>query len=81
MITLKRNEKFFPEIGEITYEGNTSNNPLAFKFYDADKKVAGKSMKDHFRFAMAYWHTLCGTGGDPFGPGTKMCALRYRHDG
>ncbi len=71
MKILKGKKEFFPGIGEIKYEGNASKNPLAFKYYDADKKVAGKSMKDHFRFAMAYWHTLCGTGGDPFGPGTK----------
>jgi xylose isomerase len=62
---------YFPEIGQIKFEGRESTNPLAFKFYDANKVVAGKSMKDHFRFSMAYWHTMCGTGGDPFGPGTK----------
>ena len=61
----------FKGIGQIKYEGRESNNPLAFKFYDANKVIGVKSMKDHFRFAMAYWHTMCGTGGDPFGPGTK----------
>jgi xylose isomerase len=65
------NKEYFPGIGKIKYEGRDSKNPLAFKFYDENKIVAGKTMKDHFRFAMAYWHTLCGTGGDPFGPGTK----------
>jgi xylose isomerase len=45
---------------------------LAYKFYDPELVVAGKTMREHFRFAMAYWHTLCGTGGDPFGPGTKV---------
>ncbi len=64
-------KEYFPGIGKIKYEGRESKNPLAFKFYDENKVVAGKTMKDHFRFAMAYWHTLCGTGGDPFGPGTK----------
>ena len=64
-------KEYFPKIGKIKYEGRESKNPLAFKFYDENKVVAGKSMKDQFRFAMAYWHTLCGTGGDPFGPGTK----------
>ncbi|MBN1416432.1 MAG: xylose isomerase [Bacteroidales bacterium] len=64
-------KEYFPGIGKIKYEGRDSKNPLAFKFYDESQVIAGKSMKDHFRFAMAYWHTLCGTGGDPFGSGTK----------
>lgn len=64
-------KEYFKGIGKIQYEGKTSDNPLAFKFYDADKMVRGKTMAEHFKFAMAYWHTLCGTGGDPFGPGTK----------
>ena len=64
------NNEYFPGIGKIKFEGRESKNPLAFKFYDEKKMVAGKTMKDHFRFAMAYWHTLCGTGEDPFGPGT-----------
>ena len=63
--------KYFPKIGKIKYEGRDSKNPLAFKWYDANKVVGGKKMADQFRFAVAYWHTLCGTGGDPFGPGTK----------
>ncbi len=62
---------YFPKIGKIKYEGRDSKNPLAFKFYDENQVVAGKKMKDHFRFAMAYWHTFCGAGSDPFGPGTK----------
>ncbi|MCV9385209.1 xylose isomerase [Reichenbachiella ulvae] len=64
-------KEFFPGIGKIKFEGRESDNPLAFKFYDENKVVAGKTMKEHFRFAIAYWHTFCGTGGDPFGPGTK----------
>jgi len=64
-------KEYFPGIGKINYEGKTSKNPLAFKYYDENKIVAGKTMKEHFRFAVAYWHTLCGTGADPFGPGTK----------
>lgn len=62
---------YFKGIDPIRYEGPESDNPLAFKHYDADRVVAGKTMRDHFKFAVAYWHTLCGTGGDPFGPGTK----------
>jgi xylose isomerase len=61
---------FFPNIQKIKFEGRDSKNPLAFKFYDENKIIAGKSMKDHFRFGIAYWHSFCGTGGDPFGPGT-----------
>ncbi|VAX23049.1 Xylose isomerase [hydrothermal vent metagenome] len=65
-------KEYFKGIDKIPYEGKDSKNPLAFKFYDENKVVAGKTMKDHFRFAVAYWHTFCGTGADPFGPGTKQ---------
>jgi xylose isomerase len=65
------NKEHFPGIGKIKFEGKDSKNPLAFRFYDENKMIFGKSLKDHLRFSMAYWHTLCGTGGDPFGPGTK----------
>ncbi|UOY08323.1 xylose isomerase [Muricauda sp. SCSIO 64092] len=71
MILLGEKE-FFKRIGKITYEGRDSDNPMAFKFYNPEQKVAGKTMREHFKFAMAYWHTLCGTGADPFGPGTKQ---------
>jgi xylose isomerase len=64
------NKEYFPGIGKIPFEGPESKNPLAFKYYDENRVVAGKPMKDHFRFAIAYWHTFCGTGADPFGPGT-----------
>jgi xylose isomerase len=64
-------KEYFKGIGEIKFEGKESDNPLAYKFYNPEQIVAGKTMKAHFKFAMAYWHTLCGTGGDPFGPGTK----------
>ena len=72
MSVLTGNKEYFPGIGKIKFEGKDTKNPLAFRFYDENKMINGKSMKDHFRFAMAYWHTLCGTGGDPFGPGTKV---------
>lgn len=65
-------KEYFKGIGQIKYEGKESDNPLAFRFYDAKKKVGKKTMEEHFRFAIAYWHTFCGTGGDPFGPGTKL---------
>jgi xylose isomerase len=64
------NKEYFKGIGKIAFEGAKSTNPLAFKWYDENRVVAGKTMKDHLRFAVAYWHTFCGEGGDPFGPGT-----------
>ena len=70
-------KEYFPQIKRIKYEGPKSNNPLSFKYYDSEKIIAGKPMKDHFRFATAYWHTFCGTGGDPFGPGTKIFPWDY----
>lgn len=65
---------FFPDIGAIPYEGRTSDNPLAFKFYDAQKVIAGKSMREHLRFAVCYWHTFCAKGSDPFGVDTQVFA-------
>ena len=71
-INLTLGEKeYFPNIKQIEYEGRDSDNPLAFKFYDSEKIVSGKPMREHLKFAVAYWHTFCGTGSDPFGPGTK----------
>lgn len=64
-------KEYFHAVPKIEFEGRKSTNPLAFKWYDEDRVVAGKTMKEHFRFAIAYWHTLGGTGGDPFGSGTK----------
>ena len=64
--------EFFKGIDKIKYEGRDSKNPLAFKWYDENKIVGGKTMKEQMRFAVAYWHTFCGEGGDPFGPGTKI---------
>ncbi|RYG05021.1 MAG: xylose isomerase [Chitinophagaceae bacterium] len=66
------NKEYFPGIGQIKYEGPQTDNPLAYRWYDENKVVGGKTMKEHLRFAVAYWHTLCNTGGDPFGPGTKV---------
>ncbi|MDT0676343.1 xylose isomerase [Autumnicola musiva] len=66
--------KFFKDINEIRFEGRESDNPLAFKWYDENRRVAGKSLKEHLRFATAYWHTFNNTGADPFGPGTETFA-------
>lgn len=70
MITLGDKE-FYKGIGKIKYEGKESDNPLAFKYYNPEQVVAGKTMREHFKFAIAYWHTFCGQGADPFGPGTQ----------
>jgi xylose isomerase len=74
------NREYFKGIKPIKFEGKDSDNPLAFKYYDAKRKVGKKTMEEHFRFAIAYWHTFCGTGGDPFGPGTKVFAWNESSD-
>jgi xylose isomerase len=61
---------YFPNIDKIKFEGKGSKNPFAFKYYDENKVVGGKTLKEHFKFSIAYWHTFCATGADPFGPGT-----------
>jgi len=63
-------KEFFPGIKQVQYEGPSSDNPLAFKFYDPERVVRGKKMRDHFRFSVAYWHSFCAGGGDPFGSET-----------
>ncbi|MDB5311245.1 MAG: xylA [Gemmataceae bacterium] len=69
---------FFPDVPKIPYDGPDSRNPLAYRQYNPDELVEGKSMRDHLRFAVCYWHTFRGMGGDPFGPG---CAVRPWEDG
>jgi xylose isomerase len=65
-------KEFFPGINKIPFEGKDSKNPMAFHYYDENKVIMGKPMKDWLRFAMALWHTLCAEGGDQFGGGTKV---------
>ncbi|HLT41160.1 MAG TPA: xylose isomerase [Sphingobacteriaceae bacterium] len=60
-------KEYFEGIGKISYEGPESDNPLAYRWYDENRIVAGKSMKEHMRFAVAYWHSFNGNGSDPFG--------------
>jgi xylose isomerase len=82
--------EYFPGIGCIPYEGRDSDNPLAFKFYESDRLVGDRTMQQHLRFAVCYWHTFCGKGGDPFGddsqvfpwdePKDPMAAARARMD-
>ena len=63
-------ESYFPNIPAVRYEGRESRNPFAFRFYNPDERVGGKTMREQLRFALSYWHTLCGDGTDMFGPGT-----------
>jgi len=72
MSILLGEKEYFPGIGKIAYEGPETDNPLAFRYYDENRVVAGKTMKEHFRFAIAYWHSFCGTGLDPFGGPTHF---------
>ena len=65
------NNQYFKGIDKIKFEGKASDNPLAFKYYNPDQLVAGKTMREHFKFAIAYWHSFCGQGADPFGAGTQ----------
>lgn len=69
---VKGEKEFFGGITQIKYEGLESDNPLAFRWYDQDKVIAGKTMKQHFKFACAYWHSFNGNGGDPFGGPTHI---------
>ncbi len=71
MKVITGNKPYFKGISRIKYEGKDSDNPMAFRYYNPKQRVGKKTMEEHFRFAIAYWHTFCGTGGDPFGPGTK----------
>jgi xylose isomerase len=73
--------EFFPGIGRIEYEGPDSDNPLSFKAYDPARVVAGRTMEEHLRFAVCYWHTFCADGGDPFGPGTRRRPWAESSDG
>jgi xylose isomerase len=73
-------KEYFKGIGEIKFEGKESDNPLAFKYYNPEHMVAGKTMREHFKFAIAYWHTFCGQGSDPFGPGTQNFAWDQSSD-
>ena len=73
-------KEFFKGIGKIDYEGPQSDNPLAYRWYDENKKVAGKTMKEYLRFACAYWHSFCGSGADPFGESTHLFPWNKKTD-
>ena len=68
----KGKKEAYPGIGKIEYEGKKSKNPLAFRWYNPEEEVGSKQMKDHLRFAIAYWHSFCGDGSDPFGKATRI---------
>lgn len=80
MKAITGDKEFFQGIGQVKYEGTGSDNPLAFRWYDADKVVAGKPMKDWLRFACAYWHSFVGNGGDPFGEPTHIYPWNAKAD-
>ena len=63
--------EYFPGIGRIPFEGRDSDNPLAFKHYQAERRVGARTMAEHLRFSVCYWHSFCNAGHDPFGPGTR----------
>ncbi len=68
---MKTGKEYFKGIGRIAFEGKGSKNPLAFKYYQPNKEVRGKTMAEHFKFAVAYWHAFNNGGNDPFGTATK----------
>lgn len=80
MATKKSNKEFFKGIGKIKYEGAQTINPLAFRWYNENKTVAGRKMKDWFKFACAYWHSFNGSGADPFGEPTHLFAWDKKED-
>jgi len=73
-------KEYFKGIGAVRYEGPETDNPLAYRWYDANKVVAGKTMKDHLRFAVAYWHSFVGNGADPFGEPTHLYPWNEKSD-
>jgi xylose isomerase len=80
MSVLLGEKEFFKGIGQIKYEGLDSDNPLSYRWYDESKVVAGKPMKDWLRFAVAYWHSFVGNGGDPFGEPTHIFPWNEKQD-
>ena len=70
-MTNNSKKEYFKGVRNINYEGRNSTNPFSYKFYNPEQIVAGKKMKDHFKFSVAYWHSFCGTGADPFGAPTQ----------
>ena len=80
MSTSTAQKEYFKKVSKIKYEGKDSDNPMAFRWYDENKVVAGKSMKEYLRFACAYWHSFCGNGADPFGEPTHLFPWNEKAD-
>ncbi|HEX5654531.1 MAG TPA: xylose isomerase [Chitinophagaceae bacterium] len=80
MISTAVKKEFFKGIPAVKYEGTESDNPLAFRWYDENRIVAGKTMKEYLRFACAYWHSFCGNGADPFGEPTHLFGWNEKED-
>src|SRR5450432_29155 len=80
MAVVTGDKQFFKGVGQVKYEGPQSDNPLSFRWYDENKVVAGKTMKEYLRFAGAYWHSFCGNGGDPFGEPTHIYPWNEKAD-
>jgi xylose isomerase len=80
MNVTKGAKEFFKEIPQIKFDGPESDNPLAFRWYDENKKIGGKTMKEYMRFACAYWHSFCNLGADPFGEGTHLFPWNEKAD-
>ena len=80
MTIVKGNTEYFKGIGKIPFEGKDSDNPLAFRYYDENRKIAGTTMKEFFRFAVAYWHSFVNVNGDPFGVGTRQLPWNEKSD-
>ncbi|MBK5273313.1 MAG: xylose isomerase [Bacteroidia bacterium] len=74
------NKEYFKSIGEVKYEGPQTDNPFAFRWYDENRMVGGKTMKEYLRFACAYWHSFCGSGADPFGEPTHLFPWNEKTD-
>ena len=74
------NTEYFKSIGQVKFEGLESDNPLAFRWYDENRLIAGKTMKEYLRFACAYWHSFCGNGADPFGAPTHIFPWNVKAD-
>src|SRR5471030_3004661 len=80
MKVLTGSKEYFKGISQIKYEGPGSDNPLAFRWYDENKPIGGKTMKEYLRFACPYWHSFCGNGGDPFGEPTQLYPWNEKQD-
>ena len=80
MSTSNSEKEYFEQIGKIAYEGPQTDNPLAFRWYDADRMIGGKTLKEHLRFAGAYWHSFVGNGSDPFGGPSHIFAWDEKSD-